>query len=156
MGSNVYMVDHGWEKHLKALQKLDGKEIAVGILGDSAAYQYPDAEAGFTLVDIAIVNEFGSDDGHIPERPAHRNCFEKSKAGLRKRLAGSLRLIGEGKVDPIQQLNKLGLWYVGELRQEIIDFDDPANAPYTIEKKGADNPLIDTGRMVNSIQHVVR
>ena len=37
------------------------------------------------------------------------------------------------------------------LKDSITTFDDPANAPRTIEKKGFDNPLIETGFMRDSV-----
>ncbi|MBT9548601.1 MAG: hypothetical protein IV090_24620 [Candidatus Sericytochromatia bacterium] len=134
------------------LRWLASVELVIGILGESAYYQNGE---GFSLVDIAIVNEFGSDDGRIPERAAHRTTFREQKAAMLRRMNGVIRLTIDGK-SPSQALDKLGLYYTAKLRAQIIAWSIPANAPATIAKKGADNPLIDTGRTLNATQHKVR
>lgn len=146
--------DLGYARIKRELLKLEKSVVEVGILGESARYADPDSD-GFTLVDVAIVNEFGSEDGHIPERPAHRQTYNAKRNDLKKRIAGSVRLIAEGKVDTGTQLDRLGLWYTGELKDTIRQFNDPPNAPSTVRQKGANNPLVDTGRMLNSINHEV-
>lgn len=142
--------DHGWKAVQRRIKDLADKELAIGILSDAGNH-----ENGLSLAEVAAINEFGDGD-KIPERSAHRNAFESNKAGLIKRAQGSARMIISGKVNDRDQLEKLGHWYAGELKNEIIAFDDPRNADATIKKKGADNPLIDTGRTVNAIQPVVR
>jgi hypothetical protein len=146
------LLDAGWEKFKDALDTLEDTEIVIGILGQKAMERH---ETGITLAQAAAINEYGSDDGHIPERAAHRTAFDKHSKGLSRRLAGSVRLIGSGT--PVQQqLDKLGLWYVAQVRNEVQMWNDPENADATIAKKGVNNPLIDTGRTVNAIQHLVR
>ena len=49
----------------------------------------------------------------------------------------------------------VGAQAVSNVQDTIRDLDDPPNAPSTIAAKGADNPLIDTGRMRQSITYVV-
>lgn len=145
--------DHGWQAFKARAKSLQGKEVAIGILGESA--QETDG-SDFRLVDVAVVNEFGSKDGHIPERPAHRETYETNKANVKQQASKAAAAIMMGHLLEQQGLNRLGLWYTGVLKQGIIGWHEPPNAPSTIAKKGADNPLIDTGRMVNSIQHEVR
>lgn len=48
-------------------------------------------------------------------------------------------------------LNKIGAFATGATQQYMTDLRNPPNAPYTIEKKGSDNPLIDTGSMRASV-----
>lgn len=134
------------------LRWLASVELVIGILGESAHFQ---GAGGFSLVDIAIVNEFGSDDGRIPERAAHRTTFKEQRKAMLVRMNGIVRLTLAGQ-DPRQKLDALGLFYTGKLRQQMIAWSMPPNAPATIAKKGADNPLIDTGRMLNATQHKVR
>lgn len=136
------------------LKWLASVELAIGILGASAFYADPDSD-GFTLVDIAVVNEFGTDDGHIPERPAHRTTYREEEGAMQRRMGGMLRLMLDGKrAKPI--FNKLGLYYADRLKRNIMAWSLPPNAPSTVAQKGANNPLIDTGRMLNSIQHEIR
>mgnify|MGYP000737125208 CR=1 FL=1 len=39
-------------------------------------------------------------------------------------------------------------------RKKVIDIKQPPNHPVTIARKKSDNPLINTGQMVNSLTHV--
>jgi len=43
----------------------------------------------------------------------------------------------------------------GELAESISELVSPPLAPYTIQKKGFDKPLIDTAHMFQSITHEV-
>lgn len=138
--------DHGWARIKRELQQLEKHNVQAGILSDKGS----DAvEGGHTLAEIASFNEFGTDD--IPERPAHRTAFEQSKAGFQRRLAGIVGLVAQGKISYVTGFERLGAWYVGELKQSVINWSDPPNADSTVRQKGANNPLIDTGRTVNSI-----
>lgn len=49
-------------------------------------------------------------------------------------------------------LRELGEVAESIIRQAIWNIQDPPNAPSTISKKGFNNPLIDTGEMVRSVQ----
>lgn len=150
--SHTQLIDGGWEQYKDALNELEETEIAIGILGQKAMERH---KTGITLAEAAAINEYGSDDGHIPERSAHRTTFDKYQKALTRRLAGSVRLISTGT--PVRlQLDKLGLWYVGQLKNEVRLWNDPENAEATIAKKGVNNPLIDTGRTVEAIQHALR
>jgi len=145
--------DSGWNEIKRKLKALEKKTVEVGILGTSALQAEED---DFRIVDVAIVNEFGTDDGHIPERPAHRQTYEAQKGEVKRKSDLAVQAIMQPGGSVTRQLNRLGLWYTGELKKSIIAFDSPANAPATIEKKGADNPLIDTGRMLNAIHHEIK
>lgn len=122
--------------------------VKAGILSDAGSH-----ENGKTLAEIAAYNEFGTED--IPERPAHRDTFEKTRPKFKSHLAKSVDLVIEGKATPEQVLHRIGAWYVGQLKKGVIAWDDPPNAPSTIQQKGSDNPLIDTGRTVNSINYEI-
>lgn len=52
-------------------------------------------------------------------------------------------------------MEQVGAFAAGATQQYITDLRDPPNAPYTIEKKGSDNPLIDTGSMRSSVTYKV-
>lgn len=143
---SVERKDHGWERIKRELMQLEKHNINAGILSDKGS----DAvDGGYTLAQIAAFNEFGTD--RIPERPAHRTTFENSKSGLNRRLAGVVGLVAQGKISYTTGLERLGNWYTGELKQSIINWNDPPNADSTVRQKGFNNPLIETGRTVNSI-----
>jgi len=56
---------------------------------------------------------------------------------------------------PDRSLRRLGSVAVGDVQRTIRDIKQPPNAPSTIRKKGSDNPLIDTGRLRQSIEYAI-
>ena len=145
--------DSGWQEIRRKLKQIEASEIEVGILGESALET---DGSDFRLVDVAIVNEFGTEDGHIPERPAHRQTYDAKQSEIQAKCSAAVhRAIAPGG-NPQRELNRVGLWYSGELKKTIITYSDPPNAPATIAKKGDDNPLIDTHRMLESIHHKIK
>lgn len=145
--------DLGFNKILRELRLMDKSEVAVGIVGTDAQTKHPDSD--LTLAEVAAVNEYGSDDGHVPERPAHRNCAADNQSEIIKNTQNAISaVLGGAKAQAV--MDRLGIWYTGKVKQAIADFDSPPNAPATIKAKGANNPLIDTGRTRNSVTHVVR
>ena len=150
------IVDHGFKKLEKQLKKMSKMSVKTGILSDAGNH-----ENGMTIAEIAAINEFGTEkrnaDGEqfIHERPAHRDTFQKSRPKLKTNLAKSVDLVIEGKATPDQVLKRIGEWYVGQLKKNIIAWDDPENKPSTVKQKGFNNPLIHTGRTVNSINYEI-
>ena len=91
----------------------------------------------------------------IPERSFLRNGYDENIDGIIKKTDKLVPLVLEGKI-PEQKFFKL----IGELLRSAIqdyavDLKDPANHPFTVEKKGSANPLIDSGDMVGAIDYEV-
>ena len=110
---------------------------------------------GKTLVDIANINEFGSADGHVPQRSFVRAPFDAHEAELRKDLVGLMIDVLNGRRTKEQILDIIGQKGVGILQKAIADQIPPPNAPYTIQKKGSSTPLVATGFMRSSITYEV-
>ena len=129
-----------------------GPRVVVGIRQEAGA-QVVDGE--FTLAEIAAVNEYGSEDGHIPERSFLRSTYDEG----RERYAGLAQQAVtdhvDGRRDIRQGLERLGMVGVADVQERIRRGIPPANAPSTIARKGSDKPLIDTGRLRQSIDYVV-
>ncbi len=48
-------------------------------------------------------------------------------------------------------LEKVGVVAAGKVKEYMIELKTPPNAPSTIRKKGVDNPLIETGQLMQSV-----
>ncbi len=151
--SNKYVkvIDHGWDALKAELSKLPGSSVKVGIQSDAGAHKGEGSDAD--MVDIAIWNEFGTK--RIPKRPAHSQAFDKHRSDMDAMIAAGYDAIITGRTTVEKALGLIGLKFTGLVQKQVRDFSDPPNAPATIAKKGVDNPLIDTGQMINSIRHVV-
>ena len=121
--------------------------VKVGVLGSQ------DSE----LILIAATNEFGTtiagknNNVTIPERNFIRSTFDENVDKLMK-LAERLydKILG-GKLTPEAALKLWGNFLVGLIQEKIVSLKSPVNAKSTIKKKGSENPLIDTGRLRQSI-----
>lgn len=139
-------MDFGYERIIQGLEKLGGKTVSVGVFSDAGK-----AEDGKTdLAAVAIYNEYGTKN--IPKRPFMRIATdEKEKAwnNMTEKLVG---MVIDGSIGSDQSLELLGNKAVGDV-QEVIGSNKLArNAPGTIKQKGSSSPLIDTGRLRQSIK----
>lgn len=90
----------------------------------------------------------------IPERSFLRSTMRTMKDSYQDAMK---RIYKKAIKDPSYStrnaMGKLGRKAEGDVKKAIRDMKSPPNAPSTIaQKKGADNPLIDTGQMLNSVR----
>lgn len=142
----VRVIDHGLDKLLRQGNALHGSGVKVGVQAGE------DSQDGVDIVDIAIFNEYGT--ASVPERPFMRNAAEKYRADTAKVMGHLARKVEEG-TDPATALDTLGQWYQSRLQEHIRSGEFTPNAPSTIKRKGSSVPLIDKGRLVNSVRHEV-
>lgn len=131
------------EQMAKAMQKLDGKSVKIGVMDG----RYPD---GTSVVEVAIFNEFGTAD--IKPRPFIRQAEQKSKSDLTKVQAHLIKKLQNGQASVSDVLSTTGEWYQGRVQNEITNGNFVANSPLTVARKGSSNPLIDTGLLRSSIK----
>jgi phage gpG-like protein len=135
----------------KIIQKMaKAPHVAVGILQDK-----PISE-GFTMVDLATVHEYGSKNGHTPQRSFMRSTCD-AKQGDHIKLAGLLQnKIIDDKLSIKQALTQLGEVVEKDMVQTINRGIRPMLKPATIKRKGSSKPLINTGHLKGFIKHEVR
>ena len=136
--------DFGYRRIMRNLPAMgrSNPEVLVGIRADKGA----------ELLTIAAVNEFGSADGHVPERSYLRSTIdENQKKYLDMLTKATGDTIDKGAGAMRRELGKVGAVATADVQRKIRDLREPPNAPSTIAKKGSDNPLIDTGRLRQSI-----
>lgn len=139
------------------MARLGGGEqhVKVGVLGShGGGDQEGDSDA--TVAMIALIHEFGSDDGKVPERSFIRRALivhEREIAAMQARLA---RQVVAGNLTMARAHEQLGAYVAGLVKALIAEGDiKPENAPSTIERKGSSRPLVDTGQLVGSINFEV-
>lgn len=108
------------------------------------------------LVIIAASNEFGAPSVNVPERSYLRSTVDEKRADYAAALTRIVRDEVDGKRVARLGLERLGAKAAGDVQRKIVALRDPPNAPSTIAAKGSSNPLIDTGRLRQSIDWVVR
>lgn len=132
----------------KVIKECDDKEICVGFNASSGT-----EEDGTSIVDIAAWNEFGTEN--IPSRPFMRDTMRNNREEINSFLASSMKRMMNGS-EPEKVMNQVGSKVKGMMQKEIRDGEFEPNKPSTIAKKGSDKPLIDTGRMRQSVIYIVR
>ena len=154
---------------LKALEELGSYETVVGIL----------SSAGGELLTIAYVQEFGTTiqvtdkmRGYfrynfnvnlstpvikIPERSFIRSSFDSKEPEIGQTGDELIISVLEGNINAYTFFDVLGQTAANTIRNYLInEVTSPPNSPLTVANKGSSNPLVDTGRLVNSIDYEVR
>jgi len=139
-------------KKLQALFKNAGKggikSVDVGVF---ASARYPD---GTPVALVATVQEFGTEDGRIPERPAIRNANKTNENELIRIIKKNVE--PETMVIDEMTAGKVGQSHQGATQKSIIDLRDPPNAPSTLKQKAPQtNPLVKTSKYAQSITYKV-
>lgn len=135
------------KKFEKMLQELKDKEVRIGI------QQGESNEDGVDLVDIAMFNELGT--VHIPSRPFLRDSVDANADQINTFLQSlKQELLRGGSAEEV--LKKIGVFQKGLIQEQIVSGNFVPNSEATIRKKGSDTPLVDTGRMRQSINYVIQ
>jgi hypothetical protein len=156
------------DKVMRNLRQLGGKQIKVGLFGSDSS----------ELVMIGAVHEYGAEipvtpkmrawfaaNGYplkkettvikIPERSWLRSGYDENIDKIARKIEEMVPDVIEGNVNPKLFMDAIGMEFAGLIQKKMRDLKNPPNSQMTIERKGSDNPLIDTGRLVGAIRHEV-
>jgi len=148
------------EGALRALAVELDRGVVIGVLGSAGSKQH-DGHPGDlavslpTVVDLATWHEFGI-PGRLPERSFLRATIEQRKPDIIKRVSSEAKAVLSGSRSGLDAWERVGLAVVGMVQERIAAGIPPALDPVTVERKGSDTPLIDTGQLRSSITHEVR
>jgi hypothetical protein len=137
------------KRFFQQIAELKKLQVRVGIQQGAAS------EDGVDMVDIAMFNELGT--ARSPARPFIRQSADDNKNVIEKVCKAQLQNVARGGTAE-QALNALGAMQTGLIQDTITKSPGwaTANAPATVEKKGSDVPLIDTGKLMQSVHHVIK
>lgn len=144
---SVKDTDLGLKKFIAEMQSAKSVEVVVGILEGTM-------NDGQSVAEYAAYNEFGTDK--IPERSFMRTSFDENKHGISVVMGQQFAKVKRGEKTVVAALSHLGMYHQDQIQKKIGSNIQPANAPYTIEKKGSSRTLIDTGVMLNMTNYLVR
>lgn len=124
-------------------------ELEAGVLDNNYVYTDPIThKPGANIAQVAYWNVKGAKN--IPERNFFAHARDKLQ-GLQKELIKEF-VKKSVKADAKDEFaSRLGIGAANILRREIIDFSTPPNSPATIARKGRNDPLVDTGHLMNYI-----
>ena len=87
----------------------------------------------------------------IPERAFLRNGHDENIDKVMKYADTLIKQVTIGKMTAEKCLDLLGQSLATKIKTYVRNLDNPPNWSGTSEAKGTDNPLADTGKMINSI-----
>lgn len=139
---SVTDTDKGWKAIVRELKSLGGSSLTIGVQGNAGSHP-----SGLNMADVASFNEFGTSTA--PARSFLRSTFDDADY-YRDDLTRLARRVGK-QLSARRALTILGFKITSDVKQKIVELKTPPNAPSTIAEKGSSNPLIDTGRLRQSI-----
>jgi hypothetical protein len=131
----------------KELEELFKLQVRVGIQRGSGS-----SDDGADYVDIAAYNELGTDT--IPSRPFLRQAADKNEGVMRQNAQVLAKQMTQGGTAK-DVYRKMGVMLETMIQDEIASGNFVPNAPSTVASKGSSTPLIDTGRLRQSIHHQI-
>lgn len=152
-GATLVRKDTGLAAVFKSLKELPHYQVTVGIQGTDLAAHYPD---GTPVVVVALANEFGTK--RIPARGFMRRAAQAAEEGAAVQAAQvTVENIIDGG-DPVKEFAEVGR----DLLDLVLDQIEGApswakpDSNETIEAKGSTKPLVDSGKLLNSMSWAVR
>ena len=147
--------DRAWRVMMGSVSKLGGTQVRVGVLGDDAARTHP-TRNDITIGEVALINELGTRDGHVPARSFIASTFHDHPDELTELAAKVALDVIEHQVPAAEAMNRAGALAAELMQRQILDHHiPPENRPSTIAIKGSDHPLVDTDVLVKAISHAV-
>lgn len=136
------------ERFFKQIDELREKEVFIGFQSGEVT-----DDRGVDMAQIAMWNELGTSTS--PSRPFLRMSVDENASDINDMCGKQLKSIAEGGTAE-QCLKQVGVFGVSLVQEKIVSGSYAPNAPSTVKKKGSDKPLIDTGRMRQSVKYVIR
>jgi hypothetical protein len=145
---DVVDIDRGYAALIRTIRDGIDTSVEVGVADDGGS---PD------IVMIGMVHEFGSDDGHVPERSFLRSTMDENRPKYAALIETATERVLFHGAKPENAFAKVGRTVVFDVQRRISSGDiEPALAPETIARKGSDTPLLDTGRLRSAIVFEVK
>lgn len=134
-----------WRRMQQRIVEIGTKQVRFGILGDGK------------LATVFATHEYGSPARGIPERSSLRSTMREKERELGQHMAKVTRAYVAQRVSVNQALGLVGAWCANAVKFKIGQGPPipPPLSPRTIARKGSTRPLVNTGRMMNSIRWVV-
>lgn len=153
-------------KITQTMQTLSRKSIEIGAIQGENAWLAGIHEYGCDIQVTDKMRGFLASQGlylkkttkyiKIPERSFLRSSHDENAAQVLKEAERAISLVAVGKMSLDQYLDMVGRNYVTMVKDYIVELDSPPNHPFTVERKGSSNPLVDTGGLVESISYRVK
>ncbi len=146
--------DKGIRDILSGVSRLTSTRIRVGVIGPGANAQHPTSN-GLSAWQIGALQEFGSRDGHIPERSFIRSTLADINWVKETVARAAQRVVMKGE-SANSALNWAGEVFASAIKRAVMSGIPPANSQATVDWKGHDDTLFGRTRtLFDAITHEV-
>jgi hypothetical protein len=152
MKNGVQDIDRGYKATRARLQEMKGASVKVGFQDGETRTDEGEISS---MAMVAAVNEFGTEDGRIPERSFMRSTFDEKRDQIARSLAGEAKAIIDGRKTVALSLGLIGQKHQDDVIRKIRSHPPPPNAESTIKAKESSGTLIDSGQMAQSVRYQV-
>ena len=142
--------DMGMNRIMRAMDDLKRIDVRVGVQSGERT-----EDGKFDLASVAAVQEFGSPARKIPSRPFMRESFDTKAKAIAIFGGQAAGKVVDGAIPARMAADLIGLKMTGFIQAKIVSGSWTPNTKYTIRRKKSNKPLIDTGRLRQSIRHVL-
>lgn len=143
-----------WLALKKSFTKAETLENRLGWFEEN---RYGSDNDNLPMAQVAKWQEEGTEGGQgngsgIPPRPFMRvGLNDRLKGGENKESFKRIIIAVANGQDVFKALHREGDSFRQTLRQVMMDWDTPPNAPTTIELKGFDDPLIESSELISNV-----
>lgn len=150
--SKVTVKDQGWRAMLaRAREIAGGRGVRVGILADEPKRSREPQDSGLSLVEVALIHEFGAPARGIPQRSFLRAAIDEHAPDIRRLILAVAARALDGAISPAQALDQIGAKVAGWVQTRIDQGIAPPLKPETIARKGSSKPLVNVGQLKAAI-----
>lgn len=153
--------DDAFPSMKKNLKEINGEGVEVGVLKGEHAWLASIHEYGCDIPVTPKMRVFLHANGlhlskntthiHIPERSFLRTGYDKSRDDVMKKARLMLADVASGNMEASAVYKGVGLELSSKIKEYAVGLNSPGNHPFTTDRKGSSNPLVDSGDMIGSI-----
>lgn len=161
MGVKHKTIRNDFPKMQKEIELADGTAVEVGVLKGESKWLASIHEYGCDIPVTDKMRKYLAWQGlhlkktttriHIPERSFLRTGYDQNRAAVAGKAAKVMADVSAGKMTAKSMYQAVGIELSSKIKDYARDLDGPANHPFTIDRKGSSNPLVDTGDMIGGI-----
>lgn len=135
----------------RAREIAGGRGVRVGILADEPKRSREPQDSGLSLVEVALIHEFGAPAAGIPQRSFLRAAIDEHAPDIRRLILAVAARALDGAITPAQALDQIGSKVAGWVQTRIDQGIAPSLKPETIARKGSSKPLVNVGQLKSAI-----
>lgn len=160
MGMKVKMTTKkdGFPSMIKRLEAIDGTGVEVGVLQGEHKWLAGIHEYGCDIAVTPEMRAFLHYNGlhlkkttthiRIPERSFLRSGYDENRDAILKKAQMLLVEVAAGRMSANALYSAVGIELSDAIKDYAIELSSPAKHPFTLERVGSSNPLIDSGNMI--------